>query len=163
MQDIAELTVLTRVTAALPNSLRISTEDFQEGWSFVTSGDVHRVDKAVRDCGWHFIWVAEPSQRGGVGQTEQVAVVSALKLALRRVNPGFNAANIDNIVITKYPWFFIAKIKIYPCQIQQGSVLKTSNRAIPLPVAVPVDAIAARETLAAAAVHSRAHRALKTE
>jgi hypothetical protein len=132
MHDIAELTVLTRVTAELPNSLRIKTEDFQEGWSFVTSGDLHRVDKAVRDCGWHFIWIAESSQRGGVGPTEQVAMASALRLALRRVSPGFNAANIDSIVITKYPWFFIAKIKVYPCQIQQGAVLQISNGNMPL-------------------------------
>jgi hypothetical protein len=59
-------------------------------------------------------------------------MASALRLALRRVSPGFNAANIDSIVITKYPWFFIAKIKVYPCQIQQGAVLQISNGNMPL-------------------------------
>src|SRR5580698_1308864 len=118
MQDIAEHTVLSRVTAELPNGLRIVTEVFQEGWNIIRSGDVHRLDKAIRGCGWHFVWIAEPSQRGGVGQTEQAAIASALKLALRRVSPKFNAANIDSIEITRYPWFFIAKVKLYPYQIQ---------------------------------------------
>jgi hypothetical protein len=52
MQDIAEHTVLSRVTAELPDGLRIATEAFQEGWNFMRSGDVHRLDKAIRGCGW---------------------------------------------------------------------------------------------------------------
>jgi hypothetical protein len=149
MQDIAEHTVLSRVTAELPDGLRIATEAFQEGWNFMRSGDVHRLDKAIRGCGWHFIWIAEPSQRGGVGQTEQAAIASALKLALRRVSPGFNAANIDRIEITQYPWFFIAKVKIYPYQIQQSAVLQVSDQAMPLPMIAPPKRSPVREGLAA--------------
>src|SRR5580704_16754345 len=114
MQDIAEHTVLSRVTAELPNGLRIVTEVFQEGWNIIRSGNVHRLDKAIRGCGWHFIWIAEPSRHGGVGQTEQAAIAPALSLALRRVSPGFNAASVDRVEISHYPWFFIARVKIYP-------------------------------------------------
>jgi hypothetical protein len=149
MQNIAELIVLTRVTAELPNDLRIETETFQEGWSFVRSGDVHRLDKAIRGCGWHFVWIAEPSQRGGVGQTEQAAIASALKLALRRVSPKFNAANIDSIEITRYPWFFIAKVKLYPYQIQESAVIQIVDRAMPLPSISRMKTIPLQKSVAA--------------
>jgi hypothetical protein len=133
MQEITELTVLSRVTATFPDNLKVETDDFQEGWNFVTSGDVHRLDNAIRGCGWHFIWIAEPCQHGGVGQTAQVAIAGALKLALRRVNPGFNAANIDRIELTQYPWFIIAKVRVSPYQIQQDTVLQMPNRVLSLP------------------------------
>jgi hypothetical protein len=155
MQDITELTVLSRVTVQLPDDLKLATEDFQEGWNFVRSGDVHWMDKKVRKSGWHFIWIAEPSQRGGVGQTAQVAIAGALKLALRRVNPEFNAVNIDRIEITQYPWFFIAKVRVYPYQIQQDTVLQIPGRPTPCPITGLVEPIPAAETMVATAVRSR--------
>lgn len=152
MQDIAELTVLSRITAKLPDSLKLETENFQEGWTFMRSGDVHWMDKKVRNCGWQFIWIAEPSERGGVGQTAQAAIAGALKLALRRVGPCFNAAYIDNIELTRYPWFFIAKVRVYPYQIQQDAVLRASQEIATLPMTIPAGPAAIPGTLAATAV-----------
>jgi hypothetical protein len=152
MEDIAEFTVLSRVTVKLPDDLKLAMEDFQEGWRFVRSGDVHWMDTKVRKSGWHFIWIAEPSQRSGVGQTAQAAIAGALKLALRRVNPDFNAANIDRIELKQYPWFFIAKVRVYPYQIQQDAVPQISGRPIPLRLTGLVEPIPAAGTLAATAV-----------
>jgi hypothetical protein len=146
MRDITEHTVLSRVTVKLPNNLTVETEDFLEGWSFLRSGDLHWVDKEIRKCGWHFIWIADSSQRGGVGQTEQAAIAAALKLALRRVSPDFNAANVDTIELVQYPWFFIAKVRVYPYQIQQDVVLLTSEKDMPPPI-TPVEAISETDAL----------------
>jgi hypothetical protein len=152
MQDIAKLTILSRATVKLPDDLKLATEDFQEDWRFLRSGDVHWMDKNVRKSGWHFIWIAEPSQRSGVGQTAQAAIAAALKLALRRINPDFNAANIDSIELTQYPWFFIAKVRVYPYQIQQDAVLQISGRPMPLRLTGLIEPIPAAGTLAATAV-----------
>lgn len=134
MKEITEFTVLTRVTAELPDGFRITTDAFHEGWNQVLSRDVHSLDKALRKAGWHFIWIAEPSVRSGVGKTAQSAIAAAVKLALRRVWPTFNAANVDHIELTKYPWFFLARVRVYPYQIQQEMALRMSNEAIDLPV-----------------------------
>jgi hypothetical protein len=133
MHDITELTVLSRATVEMPDKLRIRTEDFREGWKLLLSGDVHWLDKKIRKCGWHFIWITEPSQRSGVGQTAQAAIAGALKLALRHVSPDFNAANIGHIHLMKYPWFFIARVRVYPYQIQQNADLSISKGAKPAP------------------------------
>ena len=123
MQDLTELTTLSRVTTEIPDGLQISMDDFQEGWNRVLSGDVHWLDREIRRCGWHFVWIAEPSVRSGVGKTAQAAIAGALKLALRGVLPSFNAANIDHIDLTEFPWFFLAKVRVYPYQIQQDTAM----------------------------------------
>jgi len=143
MQKIAELTMLLRGRVELPANLNLVTEEFQEGWSVVQSGDTHWLDKEIRQRGWHFIWIGEGSRRGGVGQTSQEAIASALKLALRRVSERFNAAEVESIEVKKYPWFVVAKVKVYPYQIQQGAVLSASDGATTLrAVSPPVKALA---------------------
>ena len=142
MRNIAELTMLLRGRVKLPDNLNLVTEEFQEGWSFVQSGDTHWMDKEIRRRGWHFMWIGEGSRRGGVGQTSQEAIAGALKLALRRVSESFNAAEVESIELTKYPWFVVAKVKVYPYQIQQGGILSSFNRTVPPSIVLPAKAAA---------------------
>jgi hypothetical protein len=141
MRKITELTVLLRWHLELPDDLNLVTEEFQEGWNFVQSGDNHWLDKEIRQRGWHFMWIGEGSLRGGVGQTSQEAIAGALKRALRRVSECFNAAEVESIELKKYPWFVVAKVKVYPYQIQQGAVLSASDGATTLTVPPPAKAL----------------------
>jgi len=142
MREITELTMLLRGHIELPGNLNLVTEEFREGWNFVQSGDSHWLDKEIRGRGWHFMWIGEGSRRGGVGQTSQEAIACALKLALRRVSECFNAAEVESIELTKYPWFMLAKVKVYPYQIQPGAVLSSLDRTLPIVAAPPAQAIA---------------------
>jgi hypothetical protein len=132
MRDIAELTMLLRERVQLPDDLKLVTEEFRECWNFVRSGDVHWLDKQIRMRGWHFMWIAEGLPRSGVGRTSQEAIANALKLALRRVSERFDAAEVEHIELKKYPWFFLAKVRVYPYQIQQSAVLSVSDEALPM-------------------------------
>jgi hypothetical protein len=141
MREIAELTMLLRGRVKLPDSLNLVTEEFQEGWSFVQSGDTHWLDKEIRTRGWHFMWIGEGSRRSGVGQTSHEAIAGALKLALRRVSDRFNAAEVESIELKKYPWFVLAKVKVYPYQIQRDAVLSVPEPAVPLSTPLPAAVI----------------------
>ena len=141
MRNIAELTILLRGRVELPDNLNLATEEFREGWHFVQSGDTHWLDKEIRRRGWHFIWIGEGSRRSGVGQTSQEAIAGALKLALRGVSGCFNAAEVESIEVKKYPWFVLAKVKVYPYQIQQGAVLSSFDRTVPLSIAPAAKAV----------------------
>jgi hypothetical protein len=88
------------------------------------------------------MWIGEGSRRGGVGQTSQEAIASALKLALRHVSERFNAAEVESIEVKKYPWFVVAKVKVYPYQIQQSGVLSSFDQDMPMVIASPAKAIA---------------------
>jgi hypothetical protein len=127
MNEITERTMLLRGSTALPDDLKLATVEFGEGWNLVRSGDAPWLDKQVRNCGWHFIWIAEKSQKGGVGQTVRKATAIALKLALRSIGKQYNAAEVENIRLTKYPWFYLASVRIYPYNIQQSANLSLSS------------------------------------
>jgi hypothetical protein len=123
MRTIAELNVLMRVQTQLPDGVRVATQEFREGWSFVRAANAKRLEKKIRTRGWNFIKIADGSLRSGVGDTSQEAIASALKLALRRINAHFNAAEVEHIELTQYPWFFLARVRVYPYRIQQGPML----------------------------------------
>ncbi|MGD0737842.1 MAG: hypothetical protein ABR976_22135 [Terracidiphilus sp.] len=131
MRAIAELNMLLRERIELPAGLKMTTDEFREGWSFIKSNDARRLEKRILKSGWNFIRIADGSLRSGVGETQQEAIASALKLALRRVNTHFNAVQVEHIELTKYPWFFLARVRIYPYRIQEGAILAVSDEVLP--------------------------------
>ena len=136
MRSIAELNMLLRVPAQLPVGLKLATNEFHEGWGFVT-GNANSLERKIRTRGWNFIKIADGSLRSGVGETSQEAIASALKLALRRVSMHFNAVEVEHIELTRYPWFFLARIRIYPYpdfgsampQLKQMLILSAGRQA----------------------------------
>jgi hypothetical protein len=131
MRKIAELNMLLRVPAKLPEGLKLATEEFREGWSFSRSLDARRLEKRILNHGWNFIKIADGPLRSGVGDTAQEAIACALKLALRRISLHFNVAEVDHIQLTQYPWFFLARVRVLPYLIQQGTVLPISDDLAP--------------------------------
>jgi hypothetical protein len=133
MRTIAELNMLLRTQTELPDGLKMATDEFCEGWNFVRSLDALSLQKAILTRGWSFVRIADASLRSGVGETSQEAVTSALKLALRRVSIDFNAVEVEHIEITQYPWFFLARIRVYPYRIQESADVHIPEETIPLP------------------------------
>jgi len=130
MRTIAELNLLLHTTAELPSGLKLTTEEFDEGWSFVRRVDARRLEKRIHTRGWNFIRFAGGSLRSGIGDTSQEAIASALKLALRRVSNHSNAVEVEHIELTRYPWFFLARVRVYPYRIQESSALEIPAGAI---------------------------------
>ncbi len=152
MRKIAELTTLLRGRVELPDNLTPATEEFLEGWTFMQSEDTHWLDTELRTRGWNLMWIGEGLIRSGVGQTSQDAIASALKLALRRVNERCHAVEVETIQLTMYPWFALAKVEIYPYQIQKGSVLSSLELTVPVPLIFPAKAVAIPRNRVAPAV-----------
>ena len=147
MRKIAEARMLLRARLELPSGLKLATDEFQEDWKFLRNVNAVRLEKKVRAQGWNFIKIADGSLRSGVGSSSQEAIASALKLALRRVGEHFNAAEVEHIELTEYPWFFLARISLNPYLLQKDSVLGASGDGLPLPAAprkrrLPADAAA---------------------
>jgi hypothetical protein len=135
MRNIAEMSVLLRVRAELPKGMKLTTEEFREGWSFVRSADAVQLRKKIQTRGWNFIKIADGALRSGVGDTSEEAIANALKLALRRIGTDFNAAEVERIELAQYPWFFLARVLVHPYRIQQGALLPMPDEAMPLPIA----------------------------
>jgi len=134
MRTIAESTLLLRAMIELPDGLGLTTDEFHEGWELARTFDARRLEKQIVLRGWNFIRIADESLRSGVGETSQEAIAGALKLALRRISAHFNAAEVEHIELTQYPWFFLARVRVSPFRIQQGAVIPVSDSAEVTPV-----------------------------
>jgi hypothetical protein len=130
MRRIAELNVLLRKPIELPAGLKLATEEFQEDWNFVRAGDALSLGKKIQKQRWNFIKDADGSMRCGVGDTSQTAIAGALKLTLRHVDARFNAVEVEKIQITQYPWFFLARVLVYPYRIQEDAVSQAADETL---------------------------------
>ncbi|MGA9667858.1 MAG: hypothetical protein WBQ94_01545 [Terracidiphilus sp.] len=135
MVTIAQSQMLLRRRTELPDGLRLATEEFREGWSLVRSASALRFGKQFMAHGWNFVMIADGLLRSGVGDTSHEAVGNALKLALRHISERINAAEVEHIELTQYPWFFLARVMVVPYQIQPRAALlmPEESRAIPSP------------------------------
>jgi hypothetical protein len=129
MQAIAELNMLLRTHIELPGGLKLVTNEFREGWNFAQSVNARHLEKKIIAQGWSFTRIANGSLKSGVGETSQEAVANALRLALRRISAYFNAVELEHIELTQYPWFFLARIRVFPFRIQKGAALPVPEEA----------------------------------
>ena len=133
MRDIAELTVLLRVRAEMPEGLKLTRDEFREGWSRLRTGNAKRLEKKIKACKWHFICTAKCVMASGMGATTQHAITRALEHALACVSPHLNAIEVGRIQTTQYPWFWLARVTVHGYRIQPApeSLLARSSLARP--------------------------------
>jgi hypothetical protein len=130
---LTELSVLLRAEAELPPSLLKTSGGFTEGWKIARRGGASLLERTIRRHGWHFIRIADETRQGGVGETSQQAIASALQLALRSISEYFNAVEVRHIHLTRYPWFVLARVGVFPYRIQHSPVQFVPDDALPLP------------------------------
>ena len=129
MRVIAERSVLIRTKAELPVGFKVATEPFRGNWHFMRSGNAQRLEKKIQTHGWNLIKNPEGALRSGVGKTSLDSIASALHQALRQVDAHFNAAEVERIEVSRYPWFFVARVRVYPYRIQQGAEMTFPGKA----------------------------------
>jgi hypothetical protein len=133
MYTIAESKLLLRAHIELPADLRLRTADFQEEWNFVQNASAKQLSRKTHKLGWNLVLGSKGLCGSGVGDTSQLAIAGALKLALRNVAKQWNAAEVRQIALTQYPWFYLARLSVYPCRIQSTPLLPDYYSARPLP------------------------------
>jgi len=137
MRKISEMNMLLRAQVVLPGGVKLATQEFQENWNLVSAVDSRKLERKVRRRGWHLIKAAGASLGSGVGESAQAAIASGLKLALRRVNRQHNAVEIEHIGISQYPWFYLAKVRVYAYRIQEDAILPAEDALTLVPVRSP--------------------------
>ncbi|QEE27973.1 hypothetical protein FTW19_08170 [Terriglobus albidus] len=127
---IVALVMLVHGSAKMPGDLELVTEKFDEDWSFVRSGDAHWLGQEIRARGGHFIRITEMTLRSGLGTTPQEAIAGTLRLALNHISERFNTVQIKHFEVSQYRNLFLARVKIYPYQIQQNETLSVSDETV---------------------------------
>lgn len=133
MLKITELCLLLRAEVELPPSLPIKRRELIDGWTLVRPRGSRMLEKKIQRYGWHSIRIANESLQSGVGESPQQAIACALKLAVRSFSEYFNAVEVRHIRLTKYPWFVLSRVEVFPYRIQRGPVQFVPDDALPLP------------------------------
>jgi hypothetical protein len=133
MRNIAEQSILIREQIKLPEGLKLTADEFREGWELARTSNVGQLEKQITSRGWNLIKIADGLLRCGVGGTSQEAIANALRLSLRHVGEVFNAVEVEHIESTQYPWFFLVRIQICSMRIQQSALLPKPDHYEPLP------------------------------
>jgi hypothetical protein len=123
MSTLAESNVLLRAQADLPAGFKVATEEMLAGWNLMRTGGAKRLKQKIQKSGWNLIQLAQGALRSGVGPSAKEAVSSALRLALRRIDSRTNAVEIEGVEVTKYPWFFLARVRVRSYRIQLDAEL----------------------------------------
>ena len=135
MRAISQSNMLLRARTELPDGLRMATDEFRDGWNLLLTVNARRLEEQIVKRGWSCFKIAQNSQRCGVGDTSQEAIANALKLALHRISEHFNAAEVEHIELTQYPWFFLARVGVCPFRIQRDAILPALDESVPSPIA----------------------------
>jgi hypothetical protein len=129
MNSISESNVLLRAETALPSGFKVAIDEYRDGWHRMRSGGANRLEKKMKVRGWSFTPAPGGTLRSGVGKTAQDAIGSALRQALGELELESNAAEVGHMEVTKYPWFFVARVRVHPYRIQPCALNESATPA----------------------------------
>lgn len=108
---------------ALPDGLNLKQKAFGAAWMTVENAAPAQLDLAVRDAGWHFMWIQHACSRHGYGGTDESAIVRAIKRVLIQTPTLFNAAELGSVKVSKYLGLHVAKATLHARHIQRTALL----------------------------------------
>jgi hypothetical protein len=124
--------VFLRNGCVLSDCLTPHREPVGDNWTLVEELPAPILDKMIREVGWHFMWMHGSCSRRGFGLTRDNAADRALARALTGIARRFNTAELDSVLITKYPGFHVANVTLQPRQIQHHTAIETFDERHPL-------------------------------
>lgn len=116
-------TVFLRDECILPSQFDLLQEPLSHGWAEAIGTEASELDAAIRDVGWHFMWIVNAHSSFAFGKTAKTAIHRALARALPAVRRRFNAAELNSLHVMNLPGFRIARVTVQARQIQSQASL----------------------------------------
>jgi len=115
--------IFLTVGSILPSGLHLKQQAFSKEWMSVENVAPAQLDLAVREAGWHFMWIESACSRLGCGRTDETAGKRAITRALAQTQKRFNAAELGVVRVGRYFGFRIAKATLHARHIQERASL----------------------------------------
>jgi hypothetical protein len=119
--------IFLRTTCLLPEGLDLIPKQFSESWVSIEKTTSAALDVKVRGAGWQFMWLREVCSSLAFGQTEASAVSKATSRALKGIKTCFNAADFEELAVSRYPGFKVARVTLCARHIQQDALLSPAG------------------------------------
>jgi hypothetical protein len=118
-------TLFLRTQCLLPDKLFLELTPFGDNWTSVESGRPLPLDVAIRNAGWHFVWLIGGYSGIGIALTAEAAIHKATSSALRRVKARFNAAERERVDVSRYLGVQVARVRLCERHIQEHAQLNS--------------------------------------
>ena len=83
--------------------------------------------RAVRDTGWHFMWIDSDCSSTAWGLNDEAAIARAVARALTQTSAGLNTLELGGIRVSRRLGFSFATVTVHCRHIQQSASLALVN------------------------------------
>ena len=119
----------------MPPHFGLAPQPCADNWTLRDDTGSPVLDTMIPQAGWHFVWVRGFYSHSGVGRSRDGAIHRALARVLKGLKMRFNAAELESVQVSSYPFFHIAKVTVQACHIQKHASLEQAveddARAVP--------------------------------
>ena len=125
--------IMMKVGTILPQSLRVETELYSQGWEIINNSDTDAVDRDIRRADWNFFFLAASIQATALGYWGEKTVRRAMERVLAKAEPSkFNCLEITGISAKQFLGLPYVHVSAHSRHIQKSPFLQElAERAEP--------------------------------
>ena len=122
-------TILIEEGALLPESLRLESEPYSNGWRLVKDLDGYGLDRKIREAGWTFFYMAGEIKESVLGFDGEQTKRRAIKRILAKLKSAkFNCLEITQITAKRFLGLPYVTVSAHSRHIQESIVLLHAKR-----------------------------------
>ena len=117
--------IMMKVGTILPQSLRVETELYSQGWEIIKNADADAVDRDIRRADWNFFFLAARIHATALGYWGEKTVRRAMERVLAKAEPSkFNCLEITGVSAKQFLGFPYVHVSAHSRHIQKSPFLK---------------------------------------
>ncbi len=117
--------IMMKVGTILPQSLRVETELYSQGWEIIKNADADAVDRDIRRADWNFFFLAARIHATALGYWGEKTVRRAMERVLAKAEPSkFNCLEITGVSAKQFLGFPYVHVSAHSRHIQKSPFLQ---------------------------------------
>ena len=117
--------IMMKVGTILPQSLRVETELYSQGWEIIKNADADAVDRDIRRADWNFFFLAASIHATALGYWGERTVRRAMERVLAKAEPSkFNCLEITEVSAKQFLGFPYVHVSAHSRHIQKSPFLQ---------------------------------------
>jgi hypothetical protein len=120
-------TIVMRAGTIIPQSLRVETEPFSQGWEIIKNSDGNSVDRDIRRADWNFFFLVANIQATAMGYWGERTVRRAMERVLAKAaGSKFNCLEITEVSAKQFLGLPYVHVSAHSRHIQKSPFLQES-------------------------------------
>ena len=123
--------IMMKVGTILPQSLRVETELYSQGWEIIKNSDALALDRDIRRGDWNFFFLAGSIQATALGYWRERTVRRAMERVLAKAERSkFNCLEITEVSAKQFLGFPYVHVSAHSRHIQKSPFLQAPGARV---------------------------------